>query len=175
MRAVRLLAAALLLCPLAAGCGDDGVEPKTWVKSVCTTLAPWRAAIDDLTSKTNQQLQAATTPAQAKTNIVELLTGAEAASERARAGVQGAGVPAVDGGKGVAEQFTASLTKARDAYGNAKRTIAGLPTDDDKAFYGRVRDAFAVLKSDYERSAIDPAHVGPPGLQEAFEEVPECR
>ena len=179
MRAVRLPAAVLLLGVLMpvllAGCGPDGVEPKAWVKSVCTTLGPWRATIADLTAKSQEQLKAATTPPQIKTNIVELLTGAESASEQARAGVQGAGVPAVDDGKGVAEQFTASLSKARDAYGTARRTVAGLPTEDAKTFYARMGDAFAVLKSDYDRSAIDPARVGPPALQEAFEEVPECR
>ncbi|GAA4243417.1 hypothetical protein [Dactylosporangium darangshiense] len=174
MRAARLLAAALLLCA-AAGCGADGVEPKQWAKAVCTALAPWRSEIADLTEKTQQQLQAAKTPAQSKTKIVELLTGAESASEKARAGVDGAGVPAVEDGKKIAEQFTASLSKARDAYGNAKRTVSGLPTDDAKGFYSSVHSAFDTLKAEYERSAIDPAHTGPADLQQAFDEVPECR
>ncbi|MFG2038980.1 hypothetical protein [Dactylosporangium sp. NPDC048998] len=174
MRAARLLAAAVLLC-VVAGCGGDGIEPKRWAKSVCTALAPWRTEIADLTAKAQQQLQAAKTPAQIKTNIVDLLAGAESASEKARAGVDGAGVPRVTDGKKVAEQFTASLAKARDAYGNAKRTVSGLPTADAKTFYAAVGSAFATLKDEYERSAIDPAHVGPADLQQAFDEVPECR
>lgn len=175
MRAARLSAAVVLLC-VAAGCaGGDGVEPKQWAKTVCSALSPWRAAIADLTDKANQQLQAAKTPTQTKTNIVELLTGAETASEKARAGVDGAGVPRVEDGKKVAEQFTTSLSKARDAYGNAKRTVSGLPTADAKAFYAAVGSAFGTLKEDYERSAIDPAHTGPADLQRAFDEVPECR
>ncbi|GAA3279231.1 MULTISPECIES: hypothetical protein [Dactylosporangium] len=172
MRAVRLLAATLLALGVAA-CGPDGVEPKTWAKQVCTALTPWRAEIADLTSRAQQQLGAATTPAQSKTNIVDLLAGAEASSEKARAGVSGAGVPAVDDGPKVAEQFTASLTKARDAYGNAKRTVSGLATD--KTFYAEVKKAFTTLNTEYGRSAIDPAHVGPEDLQKAFDEVPECR
>ncbi|WP_432833941.1 hypothetical protein [Dactylosporangium sp. CA-092794] len=174
MRAARLLVAALLCCA-AAGCGGDGVEPRQWARSVCTALTPWRAEIADLTAKAQQQLQAARTPAETKTNIVELLDGAESASEKARAGVDGAGVPDVEDGKKVAEQFTASLSKARDAYGNAKRTVSELPTADGKAFYAAVGKAFTTLKDDYERSAIDPAHTGPADLQRAFDEVPECR
>jgi hypothetical protein len=176
MRAARSLAAAVLACLVAlSGCAQDGVEPKRWAKTVCGALTPWRAAIADLTTKAQQQLQAAKTPAQTKTNIVDLLAGAESASEKARAGVDGAGVPRVDDGKKVAEQFTASLSKARDAYGNAKRTVAGLPTDNGKTFYADITKAFSTLKDDYERSAIDPAHVGPADLQKAFDEVPECR
>ncbi|WP_426509302.1 hypothetical protein ACPPVO_01160 [Dactylosporangium sp. McL0621] len=174
MRVVRLLAATLVVLAIGA-CGQDGVEPKRWAKQVCVALSPWRAEIADLTAKAQQQLQAATTPSQTKTNIVDLLSGAEASSERARAGVNGAGVPRVDGGQKVAEQFTASLAKARDAYGNAKRTVSGLPTDSAKTFYGEVGKAFVTLKDDYERSAIDPAHVGPADLQKAFDEVPECK
>ncbi|MFI5905883.1 hypothetical protein [Dactylosporangium sp. NPDC051541] len=173
MRAARFLAATVLAFGVAACGGPDGVEPKQWAKQVCTALTPWRAEISDLTSKAQQQLGAATTPAQSKTNIVDLLAGAEASSERARAGVSGAGVPAVEDGPKVAEQFAASLTKARDAYGNAKRTVSGLPTD--KSFYPEVKKAFTTLNDEYGRSAIDPAHVGPEDLQKAFDEVPECR
>ncbi|MEV6931663.1 hypothetical protein AB0M46_45215 [Dactylosporangium sp. NPDC051485] len=174
MRAARLLAAALLLCA-AAGCGDGGVEPKRWATVVCTALAPWRNDIAGLTAKAQQQLGAAKTPEATKANIVDLLSGAETASEKARSGVEAAGVPRVQDGKKVAEQFTASLTKARDAYGNAKRTVSDLPTADGKTFYGKVTAAFTTLKNEYERSAIDPAHVGPAELQQAFDEVPECR
>lgn len=162
----------------AGGCGADGagdVAPKRWAQQVCTALTPWRSEISDLTAKAQQQLQAAKTAGQTKANIVDLLAGAESASEKARAGVSGAGVPDVSGGDKVAQQFTASLSKARDAYGTAKRTVEGLPTGDAKAFYTSVGSAFAVLKEQYEQSALDPKHVGQKDLQKAFSEVPECR
>lgn len=160
-----------------AGCSDGSgdVAPKQWAQSVCTALAPWRTEIADLTTKAQQQLQTAKTAAQTKSNIVDLLSGAESASEKARLGVNGAGTPKVDDGDKIAEQFTASLSKARDAYGNAKRTVSALPTNDAKAFYSSVTAAFATLKEEYEKSAIDPAHVGQEDLQNAFDEVPECR
>lgn len=177
----RVLATGLLFVLVSAGttgCGSDGngdVAPKRWAQAVCTALTPWRVEIADLTTKAQQQLQSAKTAAQTKTNIVELLSGAETASEKARAGVSGAGVPDVSGGDKVAQQFTASLSKARDAYGNARRSVEALPTADAKTFYTSVGSAFAVLKEEYEQSAIDPKHVGQKDLQKAFSEVPECR
>jgi hypothetical protein len=178
-RSVRACAlAAVLLLSGTAGCGDDGrgeVAPKKWAQTVCTALAPWRAEIAELTTKAQQQLQTAKTANQTKTNIVELLSGAETASEKARAGVDGAGVPEVTDGDKIAEQFTASLSKARDAYGNAKRNVSALPTADEKAFYAAVTSAFTTLKNEYEQSALDPAHVGQEDLRKAFNEVPECR
>ncbi len=178
---IRLVASGLLFVLVSAGtggCGSDGsgdVAPKRWAQSVCTALTPWRAEIADLTTKAQQQLQAAKTATQTKNNIVDLLSGAETASEKARLGISGAGVPDVSGGDKVAQQFTASLSKARDAYGNAKRSVQALPTGDAKAFYTSVGSAFAVLKEEYEQSAIDPKHVGQKDLQKAFNEVPECR
>ncbi|MFB9182578.1 hypothetical protein ACFFX1_30945 [Dactylosporangium sucinum] len=177
MRLRRVLVVVVALA-CTAGCSADGagdVAPKRWAQSVCAALAPWRAEINDLTTKAQQQLQAARTAAQTKTNIVDLLAGAETASEKARVGVDGAGIPDVKDGDKVAAQFTASLSKARDAYGNAKRTVSGLPTNDSKAFYASVTSAFATLKEEYEQSAINPSHVGPADLQKAFDEVPECR
>ncbi|GAB3867749.1 hypothetical protein ACFPIJ_23310 [Dactylosporangium cerinum] len=178
---IRVVATGLLFVLVSAGtggCGADGagdVAPKRWAQSVCTALAPWRTEIADLTARAQQQLQSAKTATQTKTNIVDLLAGAETASEKARVGISGAGVPDVSGGDKVARQFSASLSKARDAYGNAKRSVQALPTADAKAFYASVGSAFAVLKEEYEQSAIDPKHVGQKDLQKAFSEVPECR
>jgi hypothetical protein len=177
----RVVATGLLFVLVSAGtggCGPDGngdVAPKRWAQSVCTALTPWRAVIADLTTKAQQQLQAAKTASQTKTNNEDLLAGAESASEKARLGIAAAGVPDVSGGTKVAEQFNASLSKARDAYGNAKRSIEALQAVEEKAFYTAVGSAFAVLKDEYEQSAIDPKHVGPKALQKAFNEVPECR
>lgn len=178
LRVVAISLLFVLVSTGTGGCGADGsgdVAPKRWAQSVCTALTPWRAEIDNLTTKAQQQLQSAKTAAQTKINIVDLLTGAETASEKARVGVTDAGVPDVSGGDKVAQQFTASLSKARDAYGTARRSIAALPTAEAKAFYTSVGSAFAVLKEDYEKSAIDPKHVGQKDLQKAFSEVPECR
>lgn len=165
---------AFVLLAGAAGCGG-GTEAKTWAKSVCTALTPWRAEIADLTAKAQQQLSVAKTAAQTKTNVVALLSGAEESSEKARKGVVDAGVPDVDGGAEIAKHFAASLEKARDAYGHAKTSVSGLSTANDKAFYANVKTTFDTLRDEYAKSALDTDNVGSKDLQKAFDEVPECR
>jgi hypothetical protein len=174
MRSPRAALAVLAaLVSLAAGCGGGRPAPRVWAAAVCKALSPWRAQIGDLTSSTQQQMTARTTPAQAKENLVRLLGGAEAASETARASVAGAGVPDVDGGDRVAGGFVTSLSAVRDAYGKARRTIEGL--DTGPAFYDGVGAAVSTLNQEYSASALDTSTLSSPELREAFDEVPECR
>ena len=159
----------------ATGCGGHGVVAKTWAGSVCAALTPWRARIGDLTTQAQQQLTTATTATQTKTNVVDLLAGAESASETARKGVAAAGTPDVDNGAQIAAHFTGSLQKARDAYGHARTSVGGLSTSDAKKFYAGVKGVFDTLGTEYAASALDTDHVGSAELQKAFNEVPECR
>ncbi len=169
-----LLALAFLIGT--SGCGStDGVAAKSWARAVCTALNPWRTEITSLTTKAQQQLNSATTADQTKANVVALLAGAEQSSEKARQGVTGAGVPAVDHGAEIAKQFAVSLEKARDAYGHAKASVSALPTKNSKSFYAGVKSTFDTLKDEYAKSALDTGNVGSKDLQQAFDEVPECR
>jgi hypothetical protein len=176
MRPARPLAV-LLVLPLllpAAGCsGAHGA--RAWAASVCTTLQPWRSEIGALTSRTQQQMGAATTPGQAKENLMRLFGGAQEASERARAGVAEAGVPDVDGGREIADGFTGSLAAMRDAYGRARTGIEGLPTAPSKTFYDQVSRVVDQLNADYAASSLDTTKLTSTELQAAFDAVPECR
>ncbi|HET6532114.1 MAG TPA: hypothetical protein VFH03_16100 [Actinoplanes sp.] len=175
MRPARtLLVIAVVLCTGLAACSTAS-GPRVWAASVCTALAPWRAEIGTLTTRTQQQMTAATTPAQAKENLMRLFGGAEAASEQARAGVARAGVPDVDRGEQVAAGFVASLSAVRDAYGRAKAGIAALATSPQKAFYAQVAAVVDQLNRDYEESSLDTSRLESRELTKAFDEVPECR
>ncbi|MGC9668193.1 hypothetical protein ACNTMW_16760 [Planosporangium sp. 12N6] len=169
---------AVLLLPamgLVAGCGSgSGVAPTTWAKSVCTALSPWRSTLATLTDSTQAQLTSSTTPAQAKENLVGLLSGAETASETARRRVADAGVPDVDGGRDIADRFVASLRTARDAYARARGAVAGLDPVDAQVFYSSVATAFDQLQRDYAASALDTDKLSSEPLRKAFNEVPEC-
>jgi hypothetical protein len=112
---------------------------------------------------------------QAKTGLLELLGGAEAASEQARAKIAAAGLPDATNGKQAAAEFTDSLRRTRDAYGRAKQTVDSLPTADQKAFYDAVSAAFGQLRKDYTEGSLDLDKVTSPELQKAFAEVPACR
>jgi hypothetical protein len=167
----------LLLLALAATLGGCATAPgpRAWAASVCTALAPWRAEIGTLATRTQQQMTAETTPAQAKENLMRLFGGAEEASEKARDGVQQAGVPDVDRGAQVAQSFTASLSAMRDAYGRARTGIQALATSPSKAFYAQVESVVDRLNVDYKKSELDTSRLDSKELKDAFDEVSECR
>jgi hypothetical protein len=155
------------------GCAG-GPAPRAWAASVCTVLEPWRTEIGTLATRTQQQMSAATTPAQARENLMRLFGGAETASEKARAGVQKAGVPDVAEGKQVAASFTASLGAMRDAYGRAKSGIEGLATSPSKDFYTKVGVVVDTLNTEYKASELDTTKLDSAELKRAFDEAPEC-
>jgi hypothetical protein len=176
MRTARPVSLLVLLALVIVGGGCSSAPgARAWAASVCTALAPWRAEIGTLAARTQQQMTAETTPAQAKENLTRLFGGAEAASERARAGVARAGVPDVQHGKQVADGFAASLGAMRDAYGRAKDGIQALATAPSRQFYAQVQTVVARLDADYQRSQLDTSNLDSEELKDAFDEVPECR
>jgi len=180
MRPARPLVLLLFALTLAAaslataGCSSTH-GARAWAASVCTTLSPWRTEIGSLATRTQQQMSAATTPGQAKENLVRLFAGAQDASERARAGVVKAGVPDVNDGAKIAGGFTDSLAAVRDAYGRAMSGIESLNTTPAKTFYEQVGQVVDKLNDDYAASSLDTSKLNSPELKQAFDEVPECR
>jgi hypothetical protein len=173
----RWLAGALLLTVVAAttaACGGGGVPPNDWAANVCGTLGPWRARIADLNGQAQQRLAAAKTPEQTRTELLALLTGAQAATDQARASVAAAGDPDVDGGADAAHRFVASLETARDAYGHAVTAVSAIPTTDP-AYYDKVAAVLTTLSTEYQRSTLDPAALGSPDLQAAFAGQAKCQ
>ncbi|ROT34373.1 hypothetical protein [Micromonospora sp. HM5-17] len=181
MRMPRAAAAGrftVVLCTIAVlllGACGGGPTPQAWAAAVCTALAPWRAEIGTLTRSTQQQMTAQTSPAQAKENLVRLLRGAEAASETARRKVEAAGVPDTEKGEAISQAFLASLTAVRDAYGRASAAIEQLDTTRPAEFYQGVRAAVDTLNKEYSASSLDTSELDSVELQQAFDEVPECR
>ena len=162
------------LITLVGGC-SSGPGARAWAAEVCTVLSPWRAEISTLTTRTQQQMTAETTPAQAKENLTRLFGGAEHASETARAGVERAGVPDVDRGELVVDGFLASLSAIRDAYGRAKTGVGALETSPPDAFYTKVASVVQTLNAEYGKSELDTSRLDSQELKQAFDEAPECR
>ncbi|MBM2618019.1 hypothetical protein JIG36_20890 [Actinoplanes sp. LDG1-06] len=176
MRPARpLVLLALLALVVSLGACSGSHSARAWAASVCTTLEPWRSEIGSLTSRTQQQMDSATTPRQAKENLMRLFTGAADASEKARAGVAKAGVPDVDNGQQIADGFTGSLAATRDAYAKAKSGIEVLQTAPAQTFYQQVGQVVQQLQTDYQASGLDTSKLNSTELQTAFDELPECR
>ncbi|MFI5934885.1 hypothetical protein [Actinoplanes sp. NPDC051494] len=172
-RTIPLLLACSLVVTL--GACSSGPAPRAWATSVCQVLAPWRTEIGTLATRTQQQMTAETTPAQAKENLMRLFGGAESASENARAGVEKAGIPDVDQGEKIAKSFATSLSDMRDAYGRAKTGIEALSIVSSKDFYAKVGTVVNTLNTEYAASELDTSNLSSVELKEAFDEVPDCR
>jgi hypothetical protein len=165
----------LLAVTVALGACADSHDASAWAAQVCRTLSPWRSEIGSLTTRTQQQMTTRTTPGQAKENLMTLFGGARDASEKARAGVAEAGVPDVADGKQIADGFVTALAGMRDAYGRAETGIGALATTSAESFYDQVTKVVARLNQDYQASSLDTGNLKSAALQEAFDEVPECR
>lgn len=180
MPGVRVLLAVVLIVATTTACGGDdktggrgSVAAATWAGAVCSALAPWRTEIDSLMTRAQQRMDAAANAEQAKVGLLELLGGAENASEQARSKVAAAGEPDAENGKRAAAEFADTLRRTRDAYGKAKQTVTGLQTADQPKFYDGVTVAFGQLDKEY--GALDLDKVKSPELQKAFDEVEACK
>jgi hypothetical protein len=169
-RSAAVVAAVVLL----GGCGA-GRPPQEWARQVCGALAPWRTEISALNASAQERMTTAGTPAEARTLLMELLSGGETASERARTAIVAAGTPDVADGEQVAQRFTASLQRARDAYAHAKADLQALPTADATTFYDGVVAVMSRLTTEYAASAVDPGQIDSPELRRAFDGIDECR
>jgi hypothetical protein len=173
-----LVALALVALALAGGAcgsaGPAGVPHRTWVTGVCAALHPWRDRFTQLNGQAADQMKGATTPEQAKANLVTLLGGVRQATEDARAKVAAAGVPDVADGAAIAQRFVDALAAVRDAYGTAQQTVQGLSTSDSAGFYRQVSTAMDTLSTDYKRAGLDVGKLASADLRKDFGEVPAC-
>ncbi|GIF05304.1 hypothetical protein [Actinoplanes siamensis] len=176
MRVVRTISLALVLVlAVPLGACSSGHNAEAWAASVCTALAPWRSEISTMTTRTQQQMTARTTPGQAKENLARLFEGARAASETARAGVERAGAPDVTDGPEIAAAFVGSLAGMRDAYRNAHDGIEALTTTPAATFYTEVGKVVDRLNTEYDKSGLDTSKLDSVELRDAFESLPECQ
>jgi hypothetical protein len=174
MRA-RVAVLIMVVVSLSISACSSAIAPQTWAASVCQALTPWRAQITALNQNAQTEMASTHTPADTRTHMVALLSGAEQATEKARAAVLAAGVPDVDGGAVIEKRFVAALAAVRDAYQQAETTIAALPMADANAFYDAVGDAMTKLNADYANSGVDTSQLASTVLQADFDKVAACR
>jgi hypothetical protein len=174
-RKPRTLLVAIAAAVLLAACSRPGISPDAWVVTVCNALTPWRATITDLNQRAQTQMQQATTIAQTRRNLVDLVTHARDATETARAAVVAAGVPDAPGGESAAHGFQLSLESTRDAYDEAADDLRRLPDGDETAFYDGVVDVMDRLNRQYEQAGEKLSELDSPQLRAAFDRAPECQ
>jgi hypothetical protein len=170
--------AAVVLVMLAAlsACGDDvSVEPRAWAKSVCGAVRPWSAQIKKLQRQAREKITMHKDVEQAKGELVALFGGMQEATEGALDRVRKAGVPQVDHGEAIADEFVRALSSARDSFGTGMSAVQRLPTVDQNAFYDGVVAAGDAMSKENNEARKAFTKVTSPELDRAFDEVPECR
>lgn len=172
-RVVWPLIATLALLGTAA-CGT-GTSPEEWAREVCATLKPWRLEITELNGRAQQQIAAARTAEETRQRLLELLSGAESATESARVKLVAAGAPDVAGGAEVADGFIRSLERARDAYARAAADLRALPMTDETAFYDGVVPVLDRLTQEYAAAGVETIQLESVELRTAFDEVEQCQ
>ncbi len=165
----------LVLTGALGACTPAGPGAGPWAATVCGALATWRTAITDLNQRAAVEMTATTTPDQTRTNLLDLVAGARDATETARVAVAAAGEPPVTGGDRVANGFTESLARTRDAYAGAEAELRTMSTVDESAFYDGVVEVLGRLTEEYDAAGQELAALNSPELREAFDSTPECR
>jgi hypothetical protein len=149
------------------------VSANQWARSVCPAVINWSSSIRGAVGQVQKKVTEDSDPASTKTELVALFGDAESASDTARRKVVQAGIPEVDNGSKVAREFAGALAAARDGFGTAKRTVAGLDTADKSKFYDGVVAAGDRLTKEYKQSS-SALKTNSSELDKAFDSVPEC-
>ncbi|WP_163568139.1 hypothetical protein [Fodinicola feengrottensis] len=172
----RLLAPLAVFCVLVlAACASDKVPPDEWASKICVAVKPWSTSINAAVSAAQQKITSGSSPTQTKADLLTLYGGARDASNRALGQVQAAGIPDADNGAQVAQQFTAALTTARNAFAHAATRTAALSTSNKNAFYAGVVAVGQQLTTENGQNSAGFSNVSSDQLQKAFDSVTECK
>jgi hypothetical protein len=152
---VRLPILALLaaLAVAAAGCGGDetsepeGTPPKQWAGSVCGALETWQESLQNQARGLSREVLQAKSPNAAKRRIGTFLDEVIAETDTMMEAVEGAGQPAVEQGRQVADDFRMGLEQMRAAFEDARAKIAKVPTDDPQAFQRQLTEIGSDLQT----------------------------
>jgi hypothetical protein len=139
---------------------------------VCASISSWQ---DELVSGASD-LQAATTPEEAQQLVGDYLKEVVDATDVMVDEVAGAGVPDVDQGEAIAEDFQTALGSLRDSFQEARAEVESLSADDPITLGQQLEDvgaslqdagleagqAFDQLAQDYPNAGIDEAAANEP-------------
>ncbi len=143
---IAAFAVTLLLAGSLAACGgDDGgdegggggdnggssgetVSASAWAGDVCGAMKDWVDGIQQKTTEVGESFQSGS-PEEGKEVLLALFQEMSAQTGDLITAVEEAGVPDVEGGEEVSEDFVAAFTEAQDILDSAQADIEALPTD----------------------------------------------
>jgi hypothetical protein len=170
----------LALAALAlGGCGgssssSSGVSPKTYVKSICTSLGSWSAGIKTAGAKLQATATGTTSLAKGKSQYQIFVAALVTDTGRAVGELRAAGVPAVKDGKRISDALVGAFQKAQAGLSQAAAQAAGIPTTNASSYQAAATGVTATIR----QALAQMATVRPekdPQLHAAAAKEPSCQ
>lgn len=163
----------LVVLAVCAGCGSSSsskVSTATYVKSVCSAIAPLEGDIVNRTKALSNSNQDAV---QAKKALEGFLAAVAQDADRAVANIRAAGTPDLDKGDAVAADIVKAFSQLRDAMHAAKAKASSLPTDSPSTY----KTAAQALNDSLRQSLnnIDASGLSNPAIEQAAAKEPVCK
>ena len=124
----------------------DTASAEEFVTTLCTEMGDWIAALQEGQQTVTESVQ----PGNIQSGIDALAAffdSAVAATEDLIAGIEGAGVPDVEGGAEIQAEFIARFEEAKTALESARSQVDSLPADDPQAFQDAASDLSTTIQS----------------------------
>ena len=124
----------------------DTASAEEFVSSLCTEMGDWIASLQEGQQTVTESVQ----PGDIQSGIDALTAffdSAVTATEELILGIEEAGVPDVDGGAEIQEEFIARFTEAKTALESARDQVATLPANDPQAFQDAAGDLSTTIQS----------------------------
>ena len=151
---------------------SSALGAEDYVKSACTAMADWLAAIQaragDLSNLSSGDTEAA------KTAVLDFLDGVIADTDTMLSSVDGLGAPDVTDGAAAHEALVGVLSEARDLFQGARDDVDGLSTADTQAFGEALTQIGDDLSSSANSVGSAFADFHNADLDTAFQAEPAC-
>jgi len=182
-----LLPALLVAALLAAGCGgsdkSEGVKPKAWASTVCTSLATWERDLKAGAARLDKTLEKAAARrglAGVRGELAGYLGRTVSRTDDVLKEVDRAGTPAGEDGDAVRGVVRQGLQKMRQILADAQGKARRLPVGDPKAFVREVTTLGAVIDRAATRTGdrLDrdlARRYGKTDIGRALNEEPACK
>lgn len=177
------VAPAVVFLALAMACGPDAAQRQNteaavaagvWAEDVCGTMRPWASKIQMAVSTTQATLATSSEPTAVKPQLTQLFSSAAAATDKAIADFDDAGVPDVDNGVQIAKDLRRALVSARNAFAAAQGAVQALDTSDKAKFDAAVARVGMQLKADTAMAGNNIRRATSEELTKAFDRQPAC-
>ena len=175
----RAAVALLIVVTAACGHGTSTTSPGTWAGRLCTDLGSWLSTVQAGADTLRQDQARATSLQQARTQLVDYLEVAVAATDRLLDASTKEGEPDVGNGKALTRALRAGIEKAKRVFEDGRAEARRLPTGDVSAYRTQAQALgtdIAAAGKDLQASVTTAARkYRTAAVDRALREQPACR